>query len=211
MKRLTIITALLAFATLSGLAQDKLVRVNKASAVVRKGDASLSFYDKELARLLIPTKARFGVLRKPSLMRESSLTYDSVAHVLVYMLAEESIWGATRQATIEWKDAGNNSVRESKREHPIKYKVPGVEVYTLPVTEEQAKQLRNIWNRAVRNAEKENEDMILDGTTWLFFINGKQAKTKDYDNTMAKFVDELMKVVRDADFEILEGLLSKQK
>lgn len=212
MKRLTIITALIAFATLSGLPQNKLVRMDKASAVVQNGNGPLSFYNRELARLLVPTKAHFGVLRKPSLMCESSLTYDSVAHVLVYMLAEKSIWGATRKATIEWKEVDENTVQETRRDHPISYEVPEVKVYTLPVTEEQAKQLRTIWDRAVQNAEEENKNMMmLDGTTWLFFIDGKQAKTQAHNHPMAKLVDELMKAVCDADDKMADALIKRHK
>lgn len=200
MKRGSIIGVLLALAALSGLAKDRLIRVDDESTAHRKGNVSLSFYDREIARLLVPEKAPFGVVRQPSLMCESSLTYDSVAHVLVYMVAKESIWGATRQATIEWKDSGNNSVEETQRNHPIKYEAPGVTVFTLPITGQQAQTLKKIWTNAVQNAVEEDKDMlILDGTKWLFFVGSQRAKTQMHDHAMAKFVDELMRAVRDGD------------
>ena len=214
MKRGTIIGVLFALAALSGMAKDRLVRVDNASTVHRKGNVSLSFYDREMARLLVPEKAPFGVLRKPSLMNESSLTYDSVAHVLVYKVAKESIWGATRRATIEWKDSGDNSVVETRRDHPIHYEAPGVDIYTLPITSQQAQTLENIWTDAVQHAVEEDKDMlILDGTKWLFFVGGQRAKTQMHDHAMAKFVDELMRAVHDGDNDkkdlLIKGLKAK--
>ena len=57
--------------TLSGFAQEKLIRIDSASVSWRQNDLPASFYDKELARLLVPQNTQFGVVRIPSLRCES--------------------------------------------------------------------------------------------------------------------------------------------
>ena len=84
--------------TLSGFAQEKLIRIDSASISCRQNDLPASFYDKELARLLIPQNTQFGVVRIPSLRCESSLTYDSVNHQLVYIEAATSMIAGTARS-----------------------------------------------------------------------------------------------------------------
>ena len=67
----------------------------------RNKTLDLSFYDQELQRLLNPDDADWGVLRLPSLMTESSLTYDDKAHALIYTKIDGILWGNVRKATTE--------------------------------------------------------------------------------------------------------------
>ena len=106
--------------SLSGFAQDRLIRVDSASIAWRQNDLTLSLYDRELARLLVPKNSQFGVIRVPNIHSESSLTYDSVNHTLVYIKAFRNIYEATSMATTKRKKIGDK-VRQVPRKHIYNY------------------------------------------------------------------------------------------
>ena len=201
----------------SGIAQDKLIRIDSASVSWRQNDLPSSFYDKELARLLLPPYTQFGVVRRPSLGCESSLTYDSVNHTLVYVEAYKSIYDATNKATTtyrplsarKWahkthprdpeKKNDNNMVRVIPRKRPYKYISPKVRTLTFPITDEQALALKEKWTEAIQNAE-DGEVSILDGTTWIFFIGNQRAQSHEPQNPFVKFANELMDSIYNVDW-----------
>ncbi len=202
--------------TLSGFAQDRLIRVDSVSIAWRQNDLSASFYDKELARLLVPQKIQFGVVRMPSLRCESSLTYDSVNHQLVYIEAKTSIYETTYKATTtyrplsarKWarKTQGKNEKEEVNmasvvpRKRPHNYVSPDVRTFTLGINDEQAQTLKKMWTDAIQNAE-DKEDFILDGTTWEFFIGNQRAKTHERQNALVKYANELMDSIYNVDWD----------
>ena len=96
MKKTTII-ALLILVTLPLSAQDRLIRVDGESKAWRKKNSQVAMNEREKQRLLMPQGAAFGVECVPSFSPEWTLTYDSVAHALVYKIAEKSIWYSTRR------------------------------------------------------------------------------------------------------------------
>jgi hypothetical protein len=201
--------------TLSGFAQEKLIRIDSASVSWRQNDLPASFYDKELARLLVPQNTQFGVVRIPSLRCESSLTYDSVNHQLVYIEAATSIYDATYKATNtyrplsarKWarKTQGKNEKEEINmvsvvpRKRPHNYVSPDVRTFTLAINDEQAQKLKKMWTDAVQNAEGK-EDFILDGTTWDFFMGNQWAKSHERQNALVKYANELMDSICNVDW-----------
>ena len=208
--------------TLSGFAQEKLIRIDSASVSWRQNDLPASFYDKELARLLVPQNTQFGVVRIPSLRCESSLTYDSVNHQLVYIEAATSIYDATYKATNtyrplsarKWarKTQGKNEKEEINmvsvvpRKRPHNYVSPDVRTFTLAINDEQAQKLKKMWTDAVQNAEGK-EDFILDGTTWDFFMGNQWAKSHERQNALVKYANELMDSICNVDWvDILSPL-----
>ena len=94
----TILTTLLALVALTAAAQDRLIRVDSESKAWHKKNSQRTLFDREKARLLMPQGAAFGVECIPSFSPEWSLTYDSLAHALVYKIAEKSIWYTTYRA-----------------------------------------------------------------------------------------------------------------
>ena len=102
MKR-TIITALLIVIALTMTAQEKLIRIDSKDIEWQKDNPQYLFFNKEKARLLMPQGASFGVECIPSFSPEWSLTYDSVAHTLVYNEAQKSIWHSTYDAMYKKK------------------------------------------------------------------------------------------------------------
>ena len=204
--------------SLSGYAQDRLIRVDSASIAWRQNDLPSSFYDKELARLLLPPYTQFGVVRMPSHGCESSLTYDSIHHTLVYIEAYTSIYKATYKATTtyrplsvrKWarkthlrdpkkKNEEVNMVRVVPRKRPYKYISPDVRTLTFPITDEQVLALKEKWTNEIQNAE-DSKVSILDGTTWDFFIGNQRAQSYEPQNTFVKFANELMDSIYNVDW-----------
>ena len=206
----------IALFSLSGFAQDRLVRVDSASIAWRQKNLTLSLYDKELARLLVPQNTQFGVIRMPSLRCESSLTYDSVNHQLVYIEAWESIYDATYKATTtyrplsarKWarKPQGKNEKGEINkvsvvpRKRPHNYVSPDVRIFTLAINDELALTLKKMWTDAIQNAE-DKEDFNQDGTTWEFFIGNQRAKSHERQNALVKYANELMDSIFNMDWD----------
>lgn len=98
-----IITALLTIISLTMVAQNKLIRVDSEDIVRQKKNPQYIFFNKEKARLLMPENAAFGVECIPSFSPEWSLTYDLVAHALIYNEAQKSIWYSTYDAMCKKK------------------------------------------------------------------------------------------------------------
>jgi len=206
MKPRTIITAVLALVAMAGQAQDKLIRVDSESVAWQKEDPQYVFADKEKARLLMPQGAAFGVECIPSFSPEWTLTYDSVAHVLVYKIAEKSIWYTTYRSMHKVKKVSKNHSKSVPRKHPKNYKAPDVKTYSLSVTPEQVQKLRAIWRTAVGNAE-DREVFMLDGTKWEYFIDGRRAKSHWEKNVFVKFTNELAEAVETGNVSRKDSLL----
>ena len=114
----TIITALFAFVALTMAAQDRLIRVDSESTILRKTNSQGAMFESEKSRLLMPQGVAFGVECVPSFTPEWTLTYDSVAHVLVYKIAEKSVWHTTYRSMHKLKKVGKNHSKWVPRKHP---------------------------------------------------------------------------------------------
>lgn len=115
MRTKTIIAALLVLVALAISAQDKLIRIDSEDIAWQKNNPQYLFFNKEKAKLLMPQAAVFGVECIPSFSPEWSLTYDSVAHTLVYIEAQKSIWYSTYDAMYEKKTKTYNGRKIAKR------------------------------------------------------------------------------------------------
>ena len=213
MKR-QIITILLALVAVSGLAQDKLIkilRVDSASVAWRKSRPQVVFFDKEKARLLMPEGAAFGVECIPSFSPEWILTYDSIAQSLVYREADESIHARTFKAWHKSKKilGKRHYYRWVQRKRPKGYEAPAVKTYAIAVTFDQTEMLRAIWSNVVDSAE-EREVYMMDGTKWEYFINGKRAKSHSEQNNLVKFANELKEAVRNGDASSINSLIEAE-
>ena len=191
----------IALFSLSGFAQERLIRVDSASIAWRQKDLTLSLYDLELARLLVPENTQFGVIRIPYFHSESSLTYDSVNHTLVYIKAFRNIHEATSMATTKRKKVGNK-VKIVPRKRIYNYAAPHVGTCTLNITDEQAQKLKEAWTNAIQNAETKEEEFFFDDPTWEFFIGNQRAKSYQLENTLVKLANELMDSVYNGNWEV---------
>lgn len=220
---LTAIVALL-LSAFSAQAQDSLIPVKKAKANKQ------GFYDKEISRLLIPTDTEFGILCQPSFSVESSLTYNPKEHALVYIVADTSIWSRFLHAS-KYEE---NYVWRSKK--LTLYHAPGTHIYIQAIPDEMAQDMKKLWKVAIKDAktpkpEKKKvvtedgkvlimtiENVILDGTGWEYFINGKRAKIQGDDKggkgkvgDLINLTIELREAVRNHDAQRLETLHAKVK
>ena len=189
-----IITSLLILLSATILAQGKLIRVDSESTGLRKDVPSIAFFEQEKTRLLMPQAAAFGVECVPSFSPEWALTYDSIAHTLVYKIAEKSIWHSTYGAFHKMKK-GKKSTISVLRKRPKGYVAPDVQTYSLAVTPQQVQKIKAIWTTAVGTAE-DREVFILDGTKWEYFIDGHRAKSHSNKNQLVKFTNALAETVR---------------
>ena len=209
--KLILTIAFLSF-TIVCSAQDKLILVDSESIAWRKKDRQVSMADQERVRLLIPQNAEFGVECIPSFSPEWSLTYDSLAHVLVYKKALKSIWYSTYNAMYKKKSKTKNGIKIAKRvlrRKPKGYVAPEVNTYTLAITPEQLQMLKAIWESAVGTAE-DGTDNTLDGTKWEYFIEGKRAKTKREKNSLVIFTNERQKAVMTGDSVLKDSLINNE-
>ena len=202
------ISALLASFALAGQAQNGLIRMDSASEAWRnKYPQSLFFYH-EIERLLIPEGAAFGMKGITSFSPEWTLTYDSLTHELTYREAEENIHQRTYKAW--YKIKGDRFVQ---RKHPKNYEAPAVKTYTMAISADQAAKLRSIWAQAIDTAkEKEAERRIImmDGTNYEYFINGKRAKstTIGEKTKFEMFALKLKEVVRNGSASSIDSLIN---
>ena len=183
MKKISFIL-LFSFVGICVNAQEHLIPVDKKAKEV--------FYDKEIKRLLIPDDTEFGMICKPSFEFESSLTYDSEAHALIYTEADTSIWSRTFEASHRLERIGESEFMW-KSQQTTSYHAPGTKMYILPISDEMAQSLKQLWKVAINQAEfpekvrtkmktedgkvitVEIEEIVLDGTGWEYFLNGKRA------------------------------------
>ena len=196
-------------AALTATAQDKLIHVADKSMSWRKNKPQTTLFDRELARLLMPQGATFGVVCVPSFSSEWTLTYDSVARALVYKEAQTSIWHSTYQATHKKKKMGEKRSKWVPRKRPKDYVPPDVKTFTLPVSDDQAAVLRAVWKTAVYGAEV-REVFILDGVKWEYFIDGRRAKSHRNKNILVVFTEDMRKAVRNGDTNRKDSLISNE-
>jgi hypothetical protein len=205
-----IITALLALVALTMTGQDRLIRVDSESTAWRKKDPQVVLFDQEKARLLMPQGTAFGVECVPSFSPEWTLTYDSIAHTLVFKIAEKSIWYSTYGAWHKSKKVGKNQSESMMRKRPKNYVAPDVKTYSLSITSEQVQQLRAIWTTAVSTAE-DREVFILDGTKWEYFIDGRRAKSHHEKSVLVKFTNELAEAIRTGNVSRIDSLFAESQ
>ena len=203
----TIILALIAALTVT--AQDKLIRVVNKSTSWRKDKPKATLFGSEMARLLMPQGAAFGVECIPSFSPEWTLTYDSVARSLVYREAQTSIWHTTFQATHKKKKIGEKRSKWVTRKRPKDYVAPDVKTFTLPVSDDQTAMLRTVWETAVYGAE-DREVFILDGVKWEYFIDGRRAKSHRDKNVLVAFTEALRKAIRSGDTNRKDSLIGNE-
>lgn len=172
--------------------------------------------NKEMARLLMPQDAEFGVECIPSFSPEWSLTYDSVAHALIYNEAQKSIWYSTYDAMYKKKTKTKNGRRIAKRKfqnHPKDYLAPDVKTYSLTINVEQAQMLKAICSDAIGTSEP-REDGMLDGTTWIYFIGEQRAKAHTGSNynpySIVKLTEKLVETVKASDSNRCDSLIGAE-
>lgn len=208
MKKL-ILSLILALATITVIAQDKLIRVVDKPTSWKKGKPKTTLFDSEMARLLMPQEAAFGVECIPSFSPEWTLTYDSVARSLVYREAQTSIWHTTFQATHKKKKIGEKRYKWFSRKRPKGYVAPDVKTFTMAVSDDQRAMLRAVWKTAVYGAE-DREVFILDGVKWEYFIDGRRAKSHRDKNVLVAFTEELRKAIRSGDMNRKDSLIGNE-
>ena len=197
-------------------AQEKLIRIDSVDIAWQKDNPQYLFFNKEKARLLMPQGAAFGVECIPSFSPEWSLTYDSVAHALVYNEAQKSIWYSTYNAMYKKKTKTKNGIKIAKRKlrkHPKDYQAPEVKTYSLTTNVEQAQMLKAICSDAIGTSEP-REDGMLDGTTWIYFIGEKRAKAHTGSNynsySIVKLTNKLVEAVKAGDTVLCDSLISSE-
>ncbi|MBR5803179.1 MAG: hypothetical protein IKY31_02380 [Bacteroidaceae bacterium] len=224
MKKLSFIL-LLSFIGIYMNAQEHLLPVDKK--------AKETFYDKEIKRLLIPDDTEFGMICKPSFEFESSLTYDSEAHALIYIEADTSIWSRTYQASHRLERISEREFMW-KSQQTTSYHAPGTKMYILPISDEMAQSLKRLWKVAINQAEfpekvrtkmktedgkvitVEIEEIVLDGTGWEYFFKGKRANFqggnkggKGKVGSLINLTIELRNAVRENDSQKCAALQSQ--
>ena len=140
----------------------------------------------------------------PSFDRESSLTYDSVSHTLVYIEVWESIYEATRKATTIYKTVGKKRGKMVPRKRIHKYEAPRLRTRSLSITDEQAKTIKKIWSDVIHDAE-DKESNVLDGTKWVFFTGNQRAQSCEQQNALVKYANELMDSVYNCNWRTEEA------
>ena len=94
----SLMTLALVVVAMSAVAQDKLLYISPENLEWRKDEPKLNFHDKEIARLLIPETATFGMIHtSSSFFPERVLSYDSKTKKLFWMGAKSQIWKAMSQ------------------------------------------------------------------------------------------------------------------
>lgn len=208
--RKIILSIILALAsTLTATALDKLIHVADKSTSWKKGKPQTTLFNREMARLLMPQGAAFGVECIPSFSPEWTLTYDSVARALVFKEAQTSIWHTTYQATHKKKKVGKKQYKWVSRKHPKDYVAPDVRTVMMAVSDDQAAMLRAVWKTAVYGAE-DREVFILDGVKWEYFIDGRRAKSHRDKNVFVAFTEKLRKAVCSGDTNHMDSLIGNE-
>ena len=212
----TIITVLLALVAMTISAQEKLIRIGSEDIAWQQDNPQYLFFNKEKARLLMPQGAAFGVECIPSFSPEWSLTYDSVAHALVYNEAQKSIWYSTYGAMYKKKTITKNGRKiamRKLRKHPKDYVAPDVKTYSVTISIEQAQMLKAICSDAIGTSEP-REDSMLDGTTWIYSIGEQQAKAHTGSNynpySIVKLTEKLVEAVKAGDESRCDSLIGAE-
>lgn len=196
--------------TVTTLAQDKLFYMDSETEEWMKTYSQWVFYNSEKARLLMPKEAAFGVECLPSFSPEWTLTYDSVAHVLVYKEAQKSIWYNTYSAMYKAKKVSDNYYIDIPRKRrPNGYVAPNIKTFTMTISDEQTAKLRTVWKTAVYGAE-DRKVFIIDGVTWNYFIDDRMATTHREKNVLVMFTEELRKAVHSGKTNRMDSLISNE-
>ena len=93
------------------------------------------------------------------------------------------------------------------RKHPKNYEAPDVKTYTLAIDARQVGMLKAIWQNVIGPAEK-REDLMLDGTTWEFFIGEQRAKARTDGYAVVKLAEQLAEVTKAGDANRCDSLIS---
>lgn len=196
---------------LAGTAVHARDRLEPAVPYPADSPLSLRFYERETWRLLHVRNAPWGVIRLPSFFPESSIVYDERAQALVLTAVEgTTLWRNVTQATEERIDKGH-SIEIVPLDEPRDYQAPAVKTTVLPVSGTLAKKLERLWTAAVDKTE-ENDALMRDGCTWLFFANGKRGKAHAIQDgwtrvpRLVDLADALAKAVAAQDAEALGAL-----
>lgn len=196
----------------------------------------------EKFRLLVPETASFGFVDDPSMFRECSLVYDSIAHALVYnmpgtekkydSIEMHSMSATTREIPEEPIIHGNDTIKVVKCEFtdvPINYTEPEVSRFSVPISDDAAKSLRQLWDGAVKTAKIPEEPwirfndeswdlnyymppMVLDGETYDIFV-GKKCATQWAPQVAGKvqmllmFMDQLGEAVHQGNKARVDSLV----
>ena len=207
MKRLNLfLMALAIFIPAVSMAQDKLTRIESRDIAIQANDPELSFHDQEMARLLNPKKAEFGVLCVPSFTPEWAIIFDSKAHTLVLNESEENIW--YKKLHFEhW----NEYTHKEGETRPKQYKSPKVKTYKLTIAADIAPMLNAIWKSAIGTAvERDRNIIMMDGTRWKYFINGEQAESSYQKNPLVQFTNELKEAIITGNRSHAEDLIGSE-
>ncbi|MBP1530502.1 MAG: hypothetical protein ILA39_00025 [Bacteroidaceae bacterium] len=165
-------------------AQERLINYDIETKTSHSG-LLFKLYDGERQRLLVPKYAEFLCQIRPAFYAESSLSYDSVNHELVFVEADTSIWSRVYGATHKHKYDKEQSKKMGMKvykEVPLKkakrYKAPKTRQWRLAVSDELANDLVLLIRRAVTTSgERDMRNAILDGCTWEYVIDGHHAQT----------------------------------
>lgn len=212
----TILTFLLVIVSLTMTAQEKLIQIDSEEIAWQKKNPQYIFFNKEKARLLMPQNAAFGVECVPSFSPEWSLTYDSVAHALIYNVAQKSIWYSTYGAMHKKKTKTQNGRKvaiNELRKNPKDYQAPDVKTYSLSISVEQAQMLKAICSDAIGTSEP-RENSMLDGTTWIYFVGEQRAIARTGSNyspySIVKLTQKLVEAVKEGDTSRCDSLIGTE-
>lgn len=202
-----LLSFLLLLASTIAMAQDRL-----EPTVQPTEDAPLctKLYYQEIWRLITADNAEWGVVRCPSNMSESSLTYDATASALVYTQIDGILWDNVSSATTRRVEREGIVTIEHLTEH-TDYKVPETKRATLPIPDSTAGKLRAIWTAAINSAE-ENDMAVLDGCSYVFFAEGKKAQAHGFKEDwvrvprLTRLADALMLATKEGDANALQQL-----
>lgn len=191
-KTLTILVLILA--AMSVVAQDKLLNISPEMLEWRKDESKLNFHDKEIARLLIPETATFGMIHtSSSFFPERVLSYDPKTKKLFWMGAKSQIWKAMSQPF--------------KQNDMSLYQAPDVWTCVLEITDYQAQKLEALWRHAI-DTSADIPDNMLDGATWKFFVGDRQAKARHDYNPLVQFATQIASAVSDSNAVRLDFVIT---
>jgi hypothetical protein len=165
-----------------------------------------AFYNKLRVQLLMSKHVAFGMGSEPSQSREWALYFDSVSHALVYHKADTNIWQASRKALGEYKKVDGKQ-KWVWRKHPKSCRHLKVRQYSMPITDQQARDLKAMWMDAV-NCSKEKKAFLLDGTKCEFPIGKLKAERPGGVNPLITFTDKLAEAIYTHNVSCKDSLLA---
>ena len=188
------------------LAERLHIQPDSASDSWQKKHRRGAFYNKLRVQLLMPKHVAFGMGSEPSQSREWALCFDSVSHALVYHKADTNIWQASRKALGEYKKVDGKQ-KWGWRKHPKSCRHLKVRQYSMPITDQQARDLKAMWMDAV-NCAKEKKAFLLDGTKCEFPIGKLKAERPGGVNPLITFTDKLAEAIYTHNVSCKDSLLA---